>query len=72
ETGVDFGTFFTPGIVPTFRMHTYEYTAGLNWYLNNWVKYQFNFNIDQLKEPSTIGQVPGTYFVFLNRIQFRF
>ncbi len=72
EPGADFTSFFTPGIVPTFKMHTFEYTAGLNWYLNNWVKYQFNFNIDQLKEPSTIGQVPGTYYVFLNRIQFRF
>ncbi len=72
ETGANFTQFFTPGIVPTFKDHTYEYTAGLNWYLNNWVKYQLNFNIDQLKEPSVIGQVPGTYFVFLNRIQFRF
>lgn len=72
EPGADFTTFFTPGFVTTFNDHTDEYTVGVNWYLNNWVKYMANFNIERLKQPSTSGQVPGTYFVFLNRLQFRF
>ncbi|HYL12928.1 MAG TPA: porin [Terriglobales bacterium] len=63
---------FTPGFVPTFSEHTDEFTAGLNWYPNYWVKYQFNFNVDRLKQPSTIGAIPQNYFVLLNRLQFRF
>jgi phosphate-selective porin len=63
---------YTPGFVPGFNDHTFEYTAGLNWYPNYWVKYVINLGIDQLKEPSTIGAVPQNYFVVTQRIQFRF
>ena len=63
---------FTPGFVTTFNEHTDEITAGLNWYPNAWIKYQFNVNVDRLKQPSTIGAIPQNYFVFLNRFQFRF
>ncbi len=70
--GANFENIFTPGFVTAFSNRTNEYTFGVNWYLNNWVKYMFNFNIDQLKQPSTIGQVPGDYYVVLNRLQFRF
>jgi phosphate-selective porin len=63
---------FTPEFVPPFNNHTDEITIGLNWYPNYWVRYMLNFNIDQLREPSTIGQVPGNYYTVLQRIQFRF
>ena len=60
------------GLVPTFDYHTFEYTVGLNWYPNYWVKYVFNLGVDQLKEPSTIGALPQNYFVVTQRVQFRF
>jgi phosphate-selective porin len=62
----------TPGFVTTFVNHTDEFTFGVNWYLNYWVKYQFNVAVDRLKEPSVTGQVPQDFTVLLNRIQFRF
>ena len=74
EPGISLGpsVFFTPGDIPTFNMHTDQFTAGLNWYPNYWVRYTANFNIDRLKQPSTIGVLPQNYFVFLQRLQFRF
>ena len=62
----------TPELVPTFDQHTDQFTAGLNWYMNYWVRVQSNVNIDRLKQPSTIGAVPQTYLVFEQRLQFRF
>jgi phosphate-selective porin len=62
----------TPGFVTTFSDHTDEFTFGLNWYLNYWVKYQANVAVDRLKEPSTTGQEPQNFIVLLQRIQFRF
>jgi hypothetical protein len=64
--------YYTPGFVPGFNYHTFEYTFGLNWFPNYWVKYSVNLGIDQLKEPSTIGAVPQNYYVVLQQIQFRF
>ncbi len=60
------------GEVPTFNDHTNEYTIGLNWYPNYWVKYVLNLGIDQLKEPSVNGQEPQNFFVVMQRLQFRF
>src|ERR1700674_2747277 len=51
----------TPGFVSTFIDHTDEFTFGLNWYLNYWVKYQVNIAVDRLKEPSVSGQVPQNF-----------
>lgn len=65
-------TPLTPGFVPTFDRHTDEFTFGLNWYLNNWLKYQANFLVDRLKDPSVTGQEPQNFFVMENRLQFRF
>jgi phosphate-selective porin/molybdopterin converting factor small subunit len=62
----------TPGFVTTFDEHTDQFTGGINWYLNYWVKYQFNLSVDRLTAPSVAGQVPQNFFVFLNRMQFRF
>ena len=64
--------FFTPGFVPGFNFHTDEFTLGLTWFPNYWVKYSVNLGIDQLKEPSTIGAVPQNYYVVLQQLQFRF
>ena len=72
EPGANLPNFFTPGLVSTFNNHTDGFTAGVNWYLNNWVKYQINLDIDRLKEPSVTGQIPQTFYVVLNRLQFRF
>ncbi|MGO8985317.1 MAG: OprO/OprP family phosphate-selective porin [Terriglobales bacterium] len=72
EPGESFVNNITNGFVPTFFNHTNEYTIGLNWYPNYWVKYVVNLGIDQLKEPSVIGQVPANYYVVTQRVQFRF
>lgn len=65
-------SLFTPGFVPTYSYRTDQFTAGLNWYLNYWVKYQFNLNVDRLKQPSVTGQEPQNIVVFLQELQFRF
>ena len=70
--GETFSNPFTPGLVPTYNYHTNEVTLGLNWYPNYWVKYMVNVAIDQLKDPSTTGQVPQNFIVVLQRLQFRF
>lgn len=73
EPGVDLtSNTFTPGFVATFNNHTEDYTFGVNWYLNYWVKYMANFSVDRLQQPSTIGVLPQNYFVVLQRLQFRF
>jgi phosphate-selective porin len=72
EPQADFTNYFTEGFVPGFNQHTDEFTFGLNWYPNYWVKYVLNVGVDQLKEPSVIGQVPQNFFVIMQRVQFRF
>lgn len=72
EPGANFLNYYTPGFVPTFNYHTDEFTMGLTWFPNYWVKYQINLGIDQLKDPSTIGAVPQNYYVVLQQLQFRF
>jgi phosphate-selective porin len=68
----NFLTFYTPGFVPQYNYHTDEITFGINWYLNYWVKYQFNLNIDQLHQPSTTGQLPQNFYTLTQELQFRF
>jgi len=72
EPGANFLSYYTPGYVPTFNYHTDEFTVGLNWFPNYWVKYSVNLGIDQLKEPSTIGTLPQDFYVVLQQLQFRF
>ena len=72
EPGVAIPNQFTPGGVPTFEGHADTFTGGVNWYLNYWVKYQANFGVDRLAQPSTTGQIPQNFFVVLQRLQFRF
>jgi phosphate-selective porin OprO and OprP len=68
----NFLTLYTPGFVPQFNYHTDEITFGVNWYLNYWVKYQLNFNLDQLHQPSVTGQVPQNFYAVTQELQFRF
>ncbi len=72
EPGANLLSYYTPGFVPSFDYHTTEYTFGLNYYPNYWVKYMVNLAIDQLKDPSTIGALPQNYYVVMQRLQFRF
>ena len=72
EPGLLIPNPFTPGGVPTFVGHADTFTAGLNWYLNYWVRYQANFGVDRLAQPSTTGQLPQNFFVLLQRLQVRF
>lgn len=72
EPGASFLNYYTPGFVSTFDDHTDEFTFGVNWYPNYWVKYVVNVGIDQLKQPSVIGSLPQNYYVVLQRLQFRF
>ena len=72
EPGIFFNNIFTPQNLPTFDRHTDEFSFGVNWYLNYWVRFQTNVSIDQLKQPSTIGAVPQNYLVFEQRLQYRF
>jgi len=68
----NFLNIFTPGFVPEYNFHTDQITFGINWYMNYWIKYQFNVNIDQLKQPSVFGQVPQNFYVLMQELQFRF
>jgi len=70
--GANQENLFTPGFVPTYTYRTDQFTAGLNWYLNYWIKYQFNIDVDRLKNPSVTGQEPQNIVVFLQELQFRF
>jgi len=72
EPGIFFNNVYTPQLVPAYDMHTDQFSVGVNWYLNYWVKFQSNVDIDRLKQPSTIGAVPQNYFVFEQRLQYRF
>ena len=62
----------TPGFISQYDYHTDQFTFGVNWYPNYWVKYQVNVDIDRLKQPSAIGARPQNYFVLLQNLQFRF
>jgi phosphate-selective porin OprO/OprP len=72
EPGIFFNNVFTPQNVPTFNRHTDQFTFGVNWYLNYWVRFTSNISIDRLKDPSTIGATPQNYVVFIQRLQYRF
>ena len=68
----NFLSYYTPGFVPQYNFHTDQITFGFNWYLNYWIKYQFNVDLNQLHQPSTIGQVPQNFYALVQELQFRF
>jgi phosphate-selective porin len=72
EPGVNLENYLTGGYVTGFNDHTDEFTFGLNWYPNYWVKYVINVGVDQLKEPSVGGLEPQNFYVVTQRLQFRF
>ena len=72
EPGIFFNNIFTPQNLPTFNRHTDQFSVGVNWYLNYWVRFQSNVSVDRLKDPSTIGATPQNYVVFIQRLQYRF
>ena len=72
EPGLNLESYYTPGYVPTFDYQTDEFTLGLNWFPNYWVKYTVNLSLDQLKDPSTIGTLPQNFYVIGQQLQFRF
>ena len=70
--GASFASPVSPTAVPTFFAHTDEFTAGINWYPNYWVRYMLDLNVDRAKNP-TVGGLPAqNFFVVLQRLQFRF
>jgi|HubBroStandDraft_6_1064221.scaffolds.fasta_scaffold04445_6 phosphate-selective porin OprO/OprP len=70
--GANFLNIYTPGFVPGYDYHTDQITFGVNWYMNYWIKYQFNVNINQLKQPSVTGQEPQNFYGLMQELQFRF
>ncbi len=72
EPGIFYNNVFTPQNLPTYNRHTDEFSFGVNWYLNYWVRFQSNVSVDRLKDPSTIGATPQNYLVFEQRLQYRF
>lgn len=72
EPGIFFNNIQTPQNVPTFNRHTDQFSFGVNWYLNYWVRFSSDVSVDRLKQPSTIGATPQNYVVFLQRLQYRF
>jgi len=69
--GATFGTF-TPTSIPTFKNNTDQITVGVHWYLNYWVIYKVDLDIDQLRQPSVEGFLPQNYFVVVQQVQIRF
>jgi len=68
----NFLNFYAPGFVSQYDYHTDQFSFGINWYPNYWVKYQVNVNIDRLKQPSATGALPQNYTVLMQELQFRF
>ena len=69
--GATFQTF-APTSVPSYRNNTDQITVGVNWYLNYWMIYKVDLDIDQLRQPSVQGILPQNYYVVTQQIQFRF
>ncbi len=51
-----------------------QFSTGVNWYLNGFTRYMFDFNVARLKDPVTapVPLAPQTFLSILQRIQFRF
>jgi phosphate-selective porin len=72
EPGIFFNNIYTPQLVPAYDMHSDQFSFGVNWYPNYWMRFQSSVDIDRLKDPSTIGAVPQNYFVWEEQLQYRF
>jgi hypothetical protein len=69
--GANFMTF-APTSVPSYLNNTDQITVGVNWYLNYWMIYKVDLDIDQLRQPSVQGILPQNYYVVIQQVQFRF
>lgn len=65
-------TLFSTGVLPGAEAHTDQFTTGFNWYPSYFVRYSVDFNVDRAKDPTVGGVRPQTFFVVLQRLQFRF
>ncbi len=65
-------TRFSTGVLPGANAHTDQFTTGINWYPNYWIRYMLDFSVDRAKDPTTANVLPQTFFVVLQRLQFRF
>jgi phosphate-selective porin OprO and OprP len=69
--GATFATF-APTSVASYLNNTDQITVGVNWYLNYWMLYKVDLDIDQLRQPSVQGILPQNYYVVIQQVQFRF
>ncbi len=69
--GATFATF-APTSVASYSNTTDQITLGVHWYMNYWVLYKVDVNIDQLRQPSVEGFLPQNYVVVIQQLQFRF
>jgi phosphate-selective porin len=51
-----------------------EFSSGINWYPNSFVRYMIDFNVERLKNPvsSPVALAPQTFLSVIQRVQFRF
>lgn len=51
-----------------------QFSTGVNWYLNSYMRYMFDFNVERIKNPvsSPVPLAPQSFLSILQRIQFRF
>jgi len=65
-------TLISTGVLSGAEAHTEQFTTGINWYPNYWVRYMLDFSVDRAKDPTTANVLPQNFFVVLQRLQFRF
>jgi len=65
-------TPFSTGVLPGANAHAEQFTSGVNWYPSYFVRYSVDFNVDRARSPTVGGVLPQTFFVVLQRLQFRF
>jgi phosphate-selective porin OprO and OprP len=63
---------FSTGVLPGAEAHTDQFTTGFNWYPSYFVRYSVDLNVDRARDPTTANVLPQTFFVVLQRLQFRF
>jgi len=61
------------GSFPDYQNSVDEISIGVNWFPESQVRYSFDVNIYRDKDAATVGgQVPQTFVVVLQRVQFKF
>jgi len=65
-------TVLSNGVLAGANAHADQFSAGINWYPNNWIRYMIDINVDRAKDPTVGGVLPQNFVAVLQRIQFRF